>query len=68
MIEVKKITPTIGAMIEGVNFSEPIKENVFDQIYQILIENLVIFFRNTSNQTTFYLSNHSPTYSLSIVC
>ena len=48
MIEVKKITPTIGAMIEGVNFSEPIKENVFDQIYEILIENLVIFFRNTS--------------------
>ena len=43
MIEVKKITPTIGAMIEGVNFSEPIKENVFDQIYEILIENLVIF-------------------------
>jgi len=46
MIEVKKITPTIGAMIKGVNFSEPIKENVFDQIYEILIENLVIFFRN----------------------
>ena len=36
MIEVKKITPTLGAMIEGVNFSEPIKENVFDQIYEIL--------------------------------
>ena len=48
MIEVKKITPTIGAMIKGVNFSKPIKENVFDQIYEILIENLVIFFRNTS--------------------
>ena len=35
MIEVKKITPTIGAMIKGVNFSKPIKENVFDQIYEI---------------------------------
>ena len=43
MIEVKKITPTIGAIIEGVNFSEPIEKNVFDQIYEILIENLVIF-------------------------
>ena len=49
MIEVKKITPTIGAMIEGVNFSELIQKNVFDQIYEILIENLVIFFRNTSS-------------------
>ena len=44
MIVVKKITPTIGAVIEGVNFSEPIEKNIFDQIYEILIENLVIFF------------------------
>ena len=48
MIEVKKITPTIGEMIEGVNFSEPIQKNVFDQIYKILIENLVIFFKPKS--------------------
>ena len=26
MIVVKKITPTIGAVIEGVNFSEPIEK------------------------------------------
>ena len=27
MIVVKKITPTIGAVIEGVNFSEPMLDN-----------------------------------------
>ncbi len=48
MIEVKKITPTIGAVIKGVNFSKPIDKKVFDNIYDILIENLVIFFRNTN--------------------
>ena len=43
MIVVKKITPVIGAVIEGINFSKPIDKKVFDQIYEILIENLVIF-------------------------
>ena len=48
MIVVKKITPTIGAVIEGINFSKPIEKNIFDQIYEILIEDLVIFSRNTN--------------------
>ena len=48
MIEVKKITPAIGAEISGVNFSKPIKNKVLDSIYRALIENLVIFFRGTN--------------------
>ena len=48
MIEVKKLTPAIGAIIEGVNFSKPLDKKIFDQIYEVLIENLVVFFRNTN--------------------
>ena len=55
MIVVKKITPVIGAVIEGINFSKPIDKKVFDQIYEILIENLVIFFRNTDVSPTAHL-------------
>ena len=41
MIVAKKITPTIGAVIEGVNFSESIEKNIFDQIYEALDQNSV---------------------------
>ena len=47
MISVNKITPHIGAEIKGVDFSKVLPSKYQKLIYDALIENLVIFFRNT---------------------
>ena len=44
--QVKKITPSIGAEIIGQNIFNDLDSSLFDQIYNVLIENKVIFFRN----------------------
>ena len=43
MWRITKITPSIGAEISGVDFSQPIPSHTFDKIYDALIENLVVF-------------------------
>jgi taurine dioxygenase len=43
---VRKLTPTIGAEIEGVDLSLPLDDQQFQQIHQALLEHLVIFFRD----------------------
>jgi taurine dioxygenase len=45
-IEVRKLTPTIGAEIFGVDLGGPIPEGQFAAIRQALLDNLVIFFRD----------------------
>lgn len=45
MITVDRITPAIGAEISGIDFSRPISLDAHDQIYQALLESLVIFLR-----------------------
>lgn len=47
-IEVRKITPVIGAEIRGVNLGEPLSNHQFQEIHDALMENLVIFFREQS--------------------
>jgi len=47
MLTIKKYTPHIGAVISGVDFSQPIDAQTHDAIYQALLDNLVIFFRAT---------------------
>ncbi len=44
--QVKKITPSIGAEIIGQNIFNDLDSSLCDQIYNVLIENKVIFFRN----------------------
>lgn len=44
-IEVRKVTPTIGAEIHGVDLGGTIGNQQFEEIHQALLENLVIFFR-----------------------
>ena len=44
--EVKKITPSIGAEIIGENIFDDLNPSLFDRIYDVLIKNKVIFFRN----------------------
>ena len=43
MLNVKKITPAIGGIIQGVNFSQPNDEATQDAIYRALLEHKVIF-------------------------
>ena len=47
MISIKKITPCIGAEIEGINFSEFLNRKTLDKLYEALLDNLVIFMRDT---------------------
>ena len=47
MVLINKITPYIGAEIKGVDFSKVISDEEHKLIYNALIENLVIFFRET---------------------
>src|SRR5215831_11706250 len=45
-IEVRKVTPNIGAEIHGVNLAKALGNQEFDEIHRALLENLVIFFRD----------------------
>jgi taurine dioxygenase len=45
-IEVRKVTPTIGAEIHGVDLSQPLGNQQFQEIHDALMENLAIFFRD----------------------
>src|SRR5206468_9731924 len=44
-IEVKKLTPHIGAEIAGVDLSRPLGNQQFQEVHDALMENLVVFFR-----------------------
>jgi taurine dioxygenase len=45
-ISVHKLTPTIGAELEGIDLSLPVSDERLREINDALLENLVIFFRN----------------------
>ena len=45
-IEVRKLTPVIGAEIFGVDLARPLGNQQFQEIHDALMENLVIFFRD----------------------
>src|SRR4029450_1064525 len=45
-IEVRKLTPVIGAEIFGVDLARPLGNQVFQEIHDALMDNLVIFFRD----------------------
>jgi taurine dioxygenase len=45
-IDVRKLTPTIGAEIHGVDLSRTLGNQQYEDIHQALVENLVIFFRD----------------------
>ena len=45
-IEVRKLTPTIGAEIFGVDLAKPLGNQQFQEVHYALMENLVIFFRD----------------------
>jgi taurine dioxygenase len=45
-IDVRKLTPTIGAEIFGVDLAKPLGNQQFQEVHDALMENLVIFFRD----------------------
>ena len=45
-IEIRKLTPHIGAEIHGVDLARPLSDATFKTIHDALIENCVIFFRD----------------------
>ena len=47
-MEIKKVTPAIGAEVRGVDFSQPLSTDLLQSIYDALISNLVLFFRDCS--------------------
>lgn len=46
MLQARKLTPAIGAEISGADLSGELDRDLFDQVYEALIEHQVIFFRD----------------------
>ena len=45
-IEVRKLSPVIGAEIFGVDLAQPLGNQQFQEVHDALMENLVVFFRD----------------------
>ena len=45
-IEVTKLTPMIGAEIRGVDLTQPMPDDVFDEVHRAFLENSVVFFKD----------------------
>src|SRR5262245_13919395 len=45
-IDVRRVTPVIGAEVHGVDLTEPLGNQQFQEIHDALMDNLVIFFRD----------------------
>ncbi len=45
-IQVRRLTPLIGAEISGVDLSGRLGNQAFDEIHRALMEHLVVFFRD----------------------
>ena len=45
-IEVRKVTPVIGAEVHGVDLTKPLGNQRFQEVHDALMDNLVIFFRD----------------------
>jgi taurine dioxygenase len=43
MLSIDPITPSIGAAVSGFDFSKPIPASVYEEVYQALLQHLVIF-------------------------
>ncbi len=45
-IQIRKLTPVIGAEIGGIDLSQPLGNQAFQEVHDALMDNLVIFFRD----------------------
>ena len=46
MIEIRKVTPAIGAEIHGIDLAQPLGNEAFQTVHDALMDNLVVFFRD----------------------
>ena len=56
MLQVEPITPAIGAIVSGIDFSTGISDSDHDYIYQALIKHLVIFIRDVNMSPAAHLN------------
>ena len=42
-IKITPVTPRIGAVIEGVEFTQPLSDDVFDVVHEAWMNHLVLF-------------------------
>jgi taurine dioxygenase len=47
MIKAQKISPALGSELQGVDFSASFDDTIYNEVYQALLDNLVVFFRGT---------------------
>lgn len=58
-LNIRKLTPAIGAELSGIDLDGPLDKKILDEIYEALITHQVIFFRN---------QNISPENHLALAC
>jgi taurine dioxygenase len=62
-IEIRPVTPAIGAEIFGVDLSKPLDDGTFETLHSALLEHLVIFFRDqemTPDQQVAFAERFGP--------
>jgi len=45
-IEIRKVTPVIGAEVHGIDLSRPLGNEAFQAVHDALMDNMVVFFRD----------------------
>ena len=55
-LQATPLTPTIGAEISGIDLNAPLDQAAYDQIYDLLMQYLVIFFRDQDLQPDAHLA------------
>ena len=62
-IEIRPVTPAIGAEIHGVDLAKPLGDGTFETLHSALLEHLVIFFRDqtmTPDQQVAFAERFGP--------
>ena len=59
-IEVRKLTPTIGAEIFGVDLAKGLGNQQFQEVHDALMDNLVVFFRDQQLTVCLLYTSPSP--------
>ena len=52
MLTVKKVSPAIGAEVKGVDFTSTVTPELNEAIYELLLENLVLFFPGSAEKSS----------------
>ncbi|MEM7671538.1 MAG: TauD/TfdA family dioxygenase, partial [Pseudomonadota bacterium] len=56
MLRIDPLTPTIGAVLSGIDFSKPLASETIEDVYSALLDHLVIFVRDQEIGTEAHLA------------